>query len=179
MKSFEHIYAHSLEDAAALLHRHKESAVVVSGGSDLLAMMKDGMVAPEVVINLQRIPNLRSVTFDAAGGVAIGGMVTLAEIDRNEPIRKGWTAFAEAAASVASPQIRNVATLGGNLAQRSRCWYYRGPFDCWLKGGEECFAVDGENKPHAIFSDGPCHMVHPSDIATALDRKSTRLNSSH
>jgi len=167
MKPFQHIYARDTDHAIELLRTYERRAAVVSGGSDLLPMMKERLVAPEIVINLQRISGIASVISEE-WGVRIGCMTTLHTLESHPVLRDRFTALAEAAGSVASPQIRNVATIGGNLSQRSRCWYYRGPFHCWLKGGSECFAVNGENKHHAIFGDGPCYMVQASDIATAL-----------
>ena len=168
MNKFQHIYARDLNHVSELLRTYGGKAVVVSGGSDLLPMMKDRLVTAEVLINLRRVPGIDSVQFDEARGLRIGAMTTLRKLETDPMIAGRFAALAQAATTVASPQIRNVATIGGNLSQRTRCWYYRGPFHCWLKGGTECFAVNGENKYHAIFGEGPCFMVHASDIATAL-----------
>jgi xanthine dehydrogenase YagS FAD-binding subunit len=167
VNTFVHIYAIDLNDAARMLEEHAGRAALVSGGSDLLAMMKDRVATPEVLINLQRIPGIDSIESDG-GRVSIGGLTKLRALEHNAILGERMTVLTRAAASVASPPIRNVATVGGNLAQRTRCWYYRGPFNCWLKGGTECYAVEGENKNHAIFGDGPCYMIQASDLATAL-----------
>lgn len=168
MREFRHAYARDLEHAAELLRTHGAQAAVVSGGSDLLAMMKERLASPALLVNLQRVPGIDAIGFDETSGLRIGAMATLRALAEDALVARRYGALSEAAGAVASPQIRNVATIGGNLAQRSRCWYYRGPFECWLKGGTECPAVNGENKFHAIFGAGPCHMVHPSDLATAL-----------
>lgn len=168
MRSFQHIYPRDLDHALEILRARGAGAEVIAGGSDLLAMMKEGLRMPEVLVNLQRIQGLDTVRFDERRGLRIGGMTRLRTLETDPMLAARFTALAQSAASVASPQIRNVATIGGNLAQRTRCWYYRGPFPCWLKGGTECFAVHGENKFHAVFGEGPCVMVQASDIATAL-----------
>ncbi len=107
-------------------------------------------------------------------GLKIGALVTITEIAEHQIIRDKFTVLAEAAQEVASPQLRNVGTLGGNICQRPRCWYFRGDFHCLRKGGDDCFAVDGKNKYHCVIGGGPCFIVHPSDTAVAL----TALNAS-
>ena len=102
------------------------------------------------------------------GGLRIGALTTIAEVAENEMVRAGYPGLAQAAASVASPPLRNQGTLGGNLCQRPRCWYFRGEFRCAKKGGDLCYAVDGENRYHAILGGGPCFIVHPSDTAPML-----------
>jgi xanthine dehydrogenase YagS FAD-binding subunit len=168
MKPFEHTYARDLDHAAEMLRTHRGRAAVIAGGSDLLAMMKENLSAPDLVINLQRIEGINSIEFDDRYGLNIGGMTKLRDLETNVILNERCAVLAKAAAAVASPQIRNVATVGGNLAQRTRCWYYRGPFKCWLKDGTECYAVEGENQYHAVFGKGPCYMVQASDLATAL-----------
>src|SRR5207237_7768368 len=102
-------------------------------------------------------------------GLQIGALTTLAQIEQHPLIGERYSALAQAAAAAASPQIRNLATIGGNLLQRPRCWYYRNArIDCWLKGGAECPAREGANRNHALFGGGPCYAVHPSDLAAAL-----------
>jgi xanthine dehydrogenase YagS FAD-binding subunit len=109
-----------------------------------------------------------TVSVVAGGGVAIGGLVTLAELAAHPTVRERFTVLAEAALSVATPQIRNVGTVAGNLAQRPWCWYYRNGFPCYKAGGNRCFSAGGENQLHAIFGGGPSYIVHPSDLAPAL-----------
>jgi xanthine dehydrogenase YagS FAD-binding subunit len=141
----------------------------LAGGTDLLTLMKSGIVAPERLIDIKRLPELTNVIEVGADGVTLGALTTLAQIETNEAIREAYTALAEASSLAATPQLRNMATIGGNLLQRPRCWYYRNPhLDCWLKGGADCPARDGENQLHAVFDESPCVAVHPSDPAAAL-----------
>ncbi|MEO7001063.1 MAG: FAD binding domain-containing protein, partial [Ktedonobacterales bacterium] len=102
------------------------------------------------------------------GALRIGALTTLSEIERHPEIARRLPILPQAVRDAATPQLRAMATVGGNLLQRNRCWYFRGPYDCWLKGGSECFARDGENKYSAIFDESPCVAVHPSDLAPAL-----------
>jgi xanthine dehydrogenase YagS FAD-binding subunit len=124
-------------------------------------------VSPERLVNVKAV--LPRGVESRPDGLMIGALTTLSEIERDPVIVKGYSALAQAAALAASPQVRNLATLGGNLLQRPRCWYFRNArVRCWLKGGAECQARDGESRGHAIFGGGPCYAVHPSDLAAAL-----------
>jgi xanthine dehydrogenase YagS FAD-binding subunit len=144
-------------------------AVVKAGGIDLLDLMKDDLLAPAKVVSLKAIPGLDAISEDATGGMRIGAAATLAKLAENATLRARYPAVVDAAACSASPQIRNVATLGGNLLQRPRCWYFRAAeFRCLRKGGRHCFAIDGENQYHAIFDNRLCAIVHPSTVATPL-----------
>lgn len=170
MKTFANSNAKTLQDAAkraADAQKAGQQASFAGGGTDLLQLVKDRIVNPDVIVNLKTIPNLSQVT-RTASGVSIGGQVTLDALSRNEIIRKSYPVLAEAAASVATPQIRNVGTLAGNVAQRPWCWYYRNAFPCYKNGGNQCFSFAGENQFHAIFGGGPSYIVHPSDTAPAL-----------
>lgn len=170
MKTFANSNAKTLQEAArrsADARKAGQHASFAGGGTDLLQLVKDRIVNPDVIVNLKTIPNLAQVTRTAAG-VSIGGQVTLDALSRNEIIKKDYPVLAEAAASVATPQIRNVATLAGNVAQRPWCWYYRNGFPCYKNGGNQCFSFSGENQFHAIFGGGPSYIVHPSDTAPAL-----------
>ena len=168
MYGFEFVSASSVEDASELLTGSDTSVSVVAGGTDLLGEIKQGTIRPAKLVSLQAISELKGVRiYDE--GTLIGAMTTLAEIADDEVIRLHYAALAEACDSVATPQIRNVGTIGGNLCQRPRCWYYRSAhFDCRKKGGDSCFAFEGANKFHAIFDTGDCPAVHPSDTAVAL-----------
>jgi|TARA_B100001971_G_scaffold196495_1_gene204382 xanthine dehydrogenase YagS FAD-binding subunit len=167
LKSFEYFKPKTLEDASRIL-LSEQSSEVISGSTDLLGEMKEGVAEPSILISLSDIPNLRRIIWDG-DGLTIGAMVTLADIVSHPEIRLRCLALAEAAESVATPQIRNIGTLGGNLCQRPRCWYYRSSrFDCAKKGGDICFAVGGLNKYHAVIGGAGCYIVHPSDTATAL-----------
>lgn len=174
MKSFELYDATTVEEAVGLLDQYGPTAKVVAGGSDLVTgMMKDWvrgpqLPLPEVLIDIATIPDLHGITL-ANGGATIGAMTTLTDIVESAEIKTGWPVLQQAAFSVASPLIRNFGTLGGNINQRPRCWYFRGEnFPCYKNGGDFCFAVTGNNKPHAIIGGELCYIVHPSDSATAL-----------
>ena len=137
------------------------------GGSDLFALMKERVVTPDVVVYLKNIKALDAVT-SSRGGTRIGGQITLSALSRHDTVRRQYAALAEAAETVATPQIRNVATLAGNVCQRPWCWYFRNGFPCLKNGGNTCFSAAGENEFHAIFGGGPSYIVHPSDTAPAL-----------
>jgi len=148
--------------------RQSEAAVMKAGGIDLLDLLKEDLLAPAKLVNLKDIPGLDAVV-EEDDGVRIGPMATLAVLAAHPLLRRRFPALAEALAGSASPQIRNVATLGGNLLQRPRCWYFRSQaYHCLRKGGGHCFAIGGENQYHAIFNNMPCAIVHPSTAATVL-----------
>ncbi len=142
-------------------------AMIAGGGSDLLGMVKDRIVAPDVLIHLRAIKGLDQVTA-ANGAVNIGGLITLDALSHHPLILRDYAVLAEAAGSVATPQIRNAGTLAGNVCQRPWCWYFRNGFPCFKAGGNTCFSITGENQFHAIFGGGPSFIVHPSDTAPAL-----------
>jgi xanthine dehydrogenase YagS FAD-binding subunit len=146
-----------------------DRARYLAGGTDLLTLMKRDIDAPEQLIDLKRLPELDDEIVDTGDGVEIGALATLAELERDPLIRASYPALAEAAAIAATPQLRNMATIGGNLLQRPRCWYFRDEHvRCWLRGGDTCYAREGENQHHALFQPSPCVAAHPSDPATAL-----------
>ena len=170
MKTLTNSNARDLQHAVQLAQqarRDGRAASFAGGGSDLLGLVKDQVVAPDVLINLKTIPGLDQVT-TAVDGVMIGGLITLEALSRQPRIRRQYAALAEAAGSVATPQIRNAGTLAGNVCQRPWCWYYRNGFPCYKAGGDTCFSIAGENQFHAIFGGGPSFIVHPSDTAPAL-----------
>ncbi len=168
MKAFEYASARDLAEAVALLGEKKGTARILAGGTDLLTQMKERLVEPDRLVNLKEIPGLDRIEVSASG-LRLGTLVRLAEIAGHPGVRKTWRALAEAAGAAASPQIRNEGTVGGNLCQRPRCWYFRNEFfHCRKKGGQECFALEGENKYHAIFGGDHCRIVHPSDTAPVL-----------
>lgn len=146
-----------------------ETSVVKAGGIDLLDLLKEGLLTPTKLVNLKEVPGLDTVVEEDDGGLRIGPMVTLASLAEHPLLRERYAALAEVLRGSASPQIRNVATLGGNLLQRPRCWYFRShAYRCLRKGGGHCFAISGENQYHAIFDNALCAIVHPSTVATAL-----------
>jgi xanthine dehydrogenase YagS FAD-binding subunit len=175
MRSFTHINVHTIEEAQSLLGKYKGKAVLNAGGTDLLGVLKDEILPdyPEVVINIKTISCLDLITEDEKG-LTIGSLVKLSDIVNSPLIKERYPALAEAAHSVATPQIRNAATIGGNLCQDVRCWYYRyprhigGPIHCLRKGSGPCLAVRGDNRYHAIMEGKKCFAVCPSDTAVAL-----------
>jgi len=165
MKAFRSVNPRDVKEAVAMLGQPK--AAIVGGGSDLLGMVKEHLVSPDVLVNLKAIPGLDRI--EASGGkVRIGGLATLDTLSRDPRIRKEYTVLAEAAEKVGTPQIRNAGTLAGNVCQRPWCWYFRNGFPCLKNGGNTCFSASGENQFHAIFGGGPSYIVHPSDTAPAL-----------
>ncbi len=145
---------------------HANRSVFKAGGLDVLDHLKQELIEADALLNLRSIDDTKLYKCDAD---RIGALVRVADIASNREVQNAAPVIAQAAASIGTPQVRNVATLGGNLLQRPRCWYYRqSQFDCLKKGGHTCFAFDGENKYHAIFGDGPCHIVHPSTLAIAF-----------
>lgn len=168
MQPFEHATAASAEEAAALLRAAPAGAQLIAGGTDLLPLMKEGLAAPARLIDLKPARALRYLRFEPDGTLRIGALATLADIERDAALIQRLPILPQSVRDAATPQLRAMATVGGNLLQQVRCWYYRGPYACWLKGGEECFARGGQNKYHAIHAHGPCVAVHPSDLAPAL-----------
>ena len=169
MRPFEHLSVSASDEAIRALSTAADSRTsLIAGGTDLLPLLKDGLVAPDRLIDIKPARALRHLTFGDDGSLHIGALTTLSEIERNPQLAERLPLLAQSVADAATPQLRAMATVGGNLLQRSRCWYFRGPFDCWLKGGDTCFMRDGENKYAAIFEQGPCRSAHPSDLAPAL-----------
>lgn len=157
--------ARTIQDAVAQLDA---TSLVKAGGIDVIDRLKEGLDAPARLVNIRTIPGLDQIRQDASG-LHIGPMATLDQLDKHEAVRRSYRALADAAGHAATPHIRNVATIGGNLLQRPRCWYFRNEeFHCLKKGGDHCFAQDGENDYHAIFGNDVCAIVHPSAVAVAL-----------
>ncbi len=170
MRTFAHVGARDVQQAVKLAQdAHNDGKVVsfASGGSDLLGLVKERIVRPDVIVSLRGLGNANQVT-SAASGVTIGGEMTLDALSQHDLVKQHHAVLAEAAGSVATPQIRNVGTLSGNVCQRPWCWYFRNGFPCYKAGGTECFSFAGENQFHAIFGGGPSYIVHPSDTAPAL-----------
>jgi xanthine dehydrogenase YagS FAD-binding subunit len=170
MQPFEYTRATAVEEVIELLGQNGDGGVcALAGGTDLLTLMKANLVAPHQLVDIKRVEQLPAGIVEGADGITLGALTTLADIEQSSLLQERCPPLAQAAAVAATPQLRNMATLGGNLLQRPRCWYYRSPlFHCWLKGGGECHAYDGENQFHALFGGGPCYAVHPSDLAPAL-----------
>jgi xanthine dehydrogenase YagS FAD-binding subunit len=165
MKAFEYVSAQSVESAPDLAGKNGK---YLAGGIDLLGEMKEYIVSPPRVVNVKSIPGL-DVLAGRGGTFVVGANVTLATLAATEDIVKGWPALAEAASEVGSPQIRAVATVGGNLAQHSRCWYYRQrDLTCLKRGGKTCYGREGQNKYLSIFTGNPCISPAVSNLAVAL-----------
>lgn len=170
MQSFEWVDATSVEQAVQLLGDGAGNGLVIAkaGGIDLLDLMKEGILAPARLVNLKTIPGLDEIKFRASGELEIGALTTLARIDNDRRVREQYPALSEAAGHAATPQVRNAGTIGGNLLQKPRCWYFRN--EIFHRGeivrGDP--ALSGENQYHAIFDNGTTSMVHASTPATAL-----------
>src|SRR5436190_15751745 len=166
MNSFEWVNATSVEEAISLTVK---GSALKAGGVDLLDLMKEHLAEPTRLVNIRDIKDLTYIKDDPKDGAKIGPMVTIAALADDKTINARYPMLALAALRIATPQIRNMATLGGNLLQRPRCWYFRNELThCRKKGGEKCYAQEGENQYHAIFNNGLCAIVHPSGAATAL-----------
>lgn len=168
MQNFSYVNATSIEQVPSLLGRSWDDAVVMAGGTDLVGEMKDYAAVPKRVVNLKSIEGLDYIRQDDAG-MRIGALTTLTDVLDHGAVSQDYPVLHQAVSVIASPQIRNMATLAGNILQRPRCWYYRSEdFPCLKKGGARCYAVGGVNTYHAIFGSGPSYIVHPSDAAPAL-----------
>ena len=175
MRKFRHVNAASVDEAVSWLKRYGSRANVIAGGTDLLGKMKDEVLPtyPESIINLKTIPGLNSIK-EEDGMLRIGALARLHDIAVHPTVKDRYPALAIAAHRTASPNIRQMGTIGGNICQDIRCWYYRNPrnrFPCLRKGGGRCYAIEGDNRYHSIFGgsvEGGCYAVHPSDTAPAL-----------
>jgi xanthine dehydrogenase YagS FAD-binding subunit len=182
MKKFTHINARTVDDAVAALQRYGDRASVIAGGTDLLGKMKDEILPkyPEALINLKTIAGLEFLKEDK-GVLRIGALTRLEDIGKQPLLREKYTALAQAAGRTASPHLREMGTIAGNLCQDIRCWYYRNPknrFPCLRKGGGRCYAIEGDNRYHSIMGgsvEGGCYAVHPSDTAPALIALNARV----
>ncbi len=169
MPAFELFQPTSVADTLGLLERHGADAWVMGGGLDTFDWLKDRLRKPKVVVDLSAVAELRGIK-DAGGGIEIGAMTTLTEVATNALVKERFGLLAEATGLVASPQIRNQGTMGGNVAQDARCWYYRAGWPCYRAGGNICYAdtPTAVNREHAIFDADRCVAVNPSDTAPAL-----------
>lgn len=168
MKDFKLAQPKTLEQTSAFLGLNQGKTALMAGGTDLLDEIKNGTLQPEVVIDLSTIPGLDTIVQEQET-IKIGALTRVVDLAENATIQEHFPGLVQAALSLASPQIRNVGTVGGNLCQKPRCWYYRDPdVNCRKKGGTRCFAMRGKNRYHAIFGGGMCFFVSPSDLAPAL-----------
>jgi xanthine dehydrogenase YagS FAD-binding subunit len=156
----------TIDEALAILD--DRPSLIHGGGTDLLGCLREGVFSAETLVSLSSIEELRGIREANDGGLRIGALTSVADVAGSEQVAAKYAVLAEAASAVASPQLRNQGTIGGNLCQKPRCWYYRGHFNCLRKGGEMCYAYSGENRYHCIFGGDMCYIVHPSDTAPAL-----------
>jgi xanthine dehydrogenase YagS FAD-binding subunit len=176
MKSFAHHQPQSLTQVVALLAEYGGRARLNAGGTDLLGVLKDDIHAdyPAALVDLKRIPGLTGISVGDDGALTLGALTKLADVADSPLVATGWPALATAARAVATPQLRAMGTVGGNLCQEVRCWYYRyprsvgGPIACLRKGAKGCPALRGDNRYHALVRAGTCAAVCPSDLAMAL-----------
>lgn len=163
---FRYARPRSVAEAVDLLTQGE--ARIHAGGTDLLGCLHDQVFGVATVVSLSGIHGLQGLRETGDGGVGIGARTTITAVAESETLGRRYPALTQAAAEVGSPQLRHQGTVGGNLCQKPRCWYYRGEFPCTRKGGEKCFAVTGQNQFHCILGGRRCYIVHPSDLAPAL-----------
>ena len=166
MSVFSYARPKALGDALKLL---KNGTIALAGGTDLVTLVRHGLAKPSSLVDLTGIEGLRGWSREKANGIRIGALTPLADLETSPQLAKLLPIVPQSLRDAATPQLRNMGTVGGNLLQRNRCWYFRDEgVPCWLKGGDRCFAVDGENRYHAIVGAHECWMVSPSDLAPAL-----------
>ena len=169
MRQFEYTTPQSTQQAVALLGQDLSQAQILAGGTDLLALMKDDVQTPKRIVNIKHIPGLAGIQYNATGGLKIGALTRLADVADNADVRRNYPMLAYAFDEAASPQIRYMATVGGNLCQRPRCWYFRNGFGLLAMKDGKSLVTDGDNRYHAIIGNqGPAKFVTPSTIAPAL-----------
>jgi xanthine dehydrogenase YagS FAD-binding subunit len=168
MNNFELAKAHTTDQARELL-AEKPNSVLKAGGIDVIDHLKQNLIAPDRLVDLKSISGLDEIDMDRDGTLKIGALVTLARVAAHDDIKESFPALALACGEAASPQIRNMATMGGNVLQRPRCWYYRlESYPCIKKGGDTCYAIAGMNRYHVLFGGGPAYPPHPSSAAVPL-----------
>ncbi|MBI5602714.1 MAG: FAD binding domain-containing protein [Deltaproteobacteria bacterium] len=185
MRTFAHVDAQTIDEAVSALRRFGDKAEIIAGGTDILGRMKDEILPryPEALINIKTVPGLDYIREDG-DGLKIGALTRLEDIAKDMTVKAGYGALAEAAHRTASPHLREMGTIGGNICQDIRCWYYRNPqnrFPCLRKGGGRCYAIEGDNRYHSIFGGSVkqgCYAVHPSDTAPALIALDGRIETS-
>jgi xanthine dehydrogenase YagS FAD-binding subunit len=166
MSLFSYAKPRALGEALKLL---KNGTVALAGGTDLVGLIRSGLAKPNALVDLTGIDGLRGWTREKGKGLRIGALTPLSDLETSPQLRKLVPIITESLRDAATPQLRNMGTVGGNLLQRNRCWYFRDEaVPCWLKGGTRCFAAEGENRYHAILGAAECVMVSPSDLAPAL-----------
>jgi xanthine dehydrogenase YagS FAD-binding subunit len=179
MKNFQYFTAGTVDEAVGLIDKYKGTVSIIAGGTDLLGELKDRSLPtqPDVLVNIKGVTGLNTITEDATG-LKVGALATLYDISNSSTVSSKYAALAQAAGAVGSPQLRVIGTIGGNLCQHVRCWYFRADknyFNCIRKGGTVCYAVAGDNRFHAILGGKTCYAVSPSDTATALGALNANL----
>jgi xanthine dehydrogenase YagS FAD-binding subunit len=166
MRQYNLIKARSIDDAISLLSKEKNNTKIIAGGMDLLSLMKDDILIPTVLVDINETK--LDYIYEDSDYLHIGAGITLTELLKNPIIRQKYPLLIQTVRNIANIQVRNRATVAGDLLQRPRCAYFRGPFKCLRKSGDTCYALKANNKYHCIIGGGPCFIVHPSDLATAL-----------
>jgi xanthine dehydrogenase YagS FAD-binding subunit len=167
LPDFAYVRPKSLKEALTRLNSNDSR--ISAGGTDLLGCLRDEVFTANRLVSISGLSELTGVKKTSDGGLRIGALTTITELSNHDLIKRDYAALARGASEVGSPQLRNQGTIGGNICQKPRCWYYRGEFYCLRKGGAMCYALGGENQFHAIFgTDGKCCITHPSDTAPAL-----------
>ena len=168
MAVFDYVVARSIQEGLELIADSSVATLPIGGGTDLLPLLKDGVTAAERLVAIDAIPGMDAIT-QVDDGLTIGAAATIADVAAHPVIRSGYPVLAQAAIGLATPQIRTVGTVGGNLNQRPRCWYFRSPLiPCLKKGGDRCYALAGTTKYLCVTGGDRCYIVHPSDIGVAL-----------
>ncbi|HYP18441.1 MAG TPA: FAD binding domain-containing protein, partial [Chloroflexia bacterium] len=169
MDNFTYRRARSPQEALDALQQ-QDGSKLLAGGTDLVPLLKEGIWSPGSLVDITAMTGCDAIE-TREDGLHIGALVPLSILASHPAIQQSYTALSDACRLAATPQLRNMGTIGGNLLQQTRCWYYRGPYDCWLKGGDVCYARGGENEYHSIFATAPeesrCVSAHPSDPAAA------------
>lgn len=176
MRAFEYASPETKEDAVKLLSGRKGETAVLAGGTDLLSLMKDEIATPVRVVNIKSVDGLGGISYDAGSGLRIGPLISLDKLESNDRIRSDYPSLQQAVDGVRSPQIRSMGTVGGDLCQRPRCWYYRHGFGLLAKWQGKAMVLEGDNRYHAILGAGPAYFVNPSSLAPALIALGAKVN---
>ena len=177
MRAFDYASPKQKQQAIELLGKQWGQTEILAGGTDLLALMKDDIVHPRRLVNIKDLDELRGTSFGAKAGLRIGALVTLTELSEDESVKRVYPMLAAAAGDAASPQVRNLATVGGNMCQRPRCWYFRNGLGLLAQDKDgKSLVLQGDNRYHAILgNDGPAYFVGPSTVAPALIAYNARI----
>ena len=176
MRAFEYASPETREDVVELLSSKAGETAVLAGGTDLLSLMKDEVVTPGRVVNIKSVDGLGGISYDAGSGLRIGPLLKLDDLEANSRVRSDYPSLQQAVDGVRSPQIRSMGTVGGDLCQRPRCWYYRHGFGLLAKWQGKAMVPDGDNRYHAILGAGPAYFVNPSSLAPALIALGAKVN---